>query len=102
MLIGLIAPRHEFVASANNDKLVAPYGEYLSLFYSGTVYKLFGLPVFEQEPLPLFNKSLCIGNMGYPIRFGDHDITGFDWEKYLDFADNHFNKKNNGFYCCHM
>lgn len=91
MLLGLIAPRPVYIASAENDKWADPKGEYLSLFYSGSVYRLYGLQTFQQESLPQLNKSICIGNMGYHIRTGNHDITRFDWEKYLDFADNHFN-----------
>lgn len=92
MLIGLIAPRPVYVASAENDKWADPKGEYLSLFYSGPVYRLYGLQTFEQDSLPIINKPLWIGNMGYHIRSGYHDITRFDWERYLDFADNQFNK----------
>jgi hypothetical protein len=90
MLIALVAPRPVYVGSAVNDKWSDPKGEYLSLYYSGTVYKLFGFTTIEQDSLPSLNNSVCIGNMGYHIRSGKHDITRFDWEKYLDFADSHF------------
>lgn len=94
MIIGLIAPRPVYVGSAEQDEWADPYGEFLSLYHAGPVYKLFGSEIMEKDILPEINKPIWTGKMGYHIRTGDHGITSFDWEKYMDFADYHFNQKN--------
>jgi hypothetical protein len=30
--------------------------------------------------------------VGYHIRSGGHDVTDFDWQAWMDFADMHFSK----------
>jgi hypothetical protein len=31
--------------------------------------------------------------VAYHLRTGGHDITDYDWDRYLDFADRHFQKR---------
>ena len=40
--------------------------------------------------MPEINQARMVGNMGYHIRSGKHNLTEFDWEKYMDFSDIHF------------
>lgn len=47
MLKGFIAPRPVYIVSTENDKWAVLKGEYLSLFYSGPVYRLYGLKTFQ-------------------------------------------------------
>lgn len=86
MLLALIAPRPVYVASAADDLWADPKGEFLGLYHAGDVYKLFGHPVLGGE-MPSINEPVVKGRMGYHIRTGKHDITLYDWERYMDFAD---------------
>lgn len=91
MLLALIAPRPIYVASAEEDLWADPKGEFISLHHAGEVYRLFGEDGVAQ--MPLVDSPLVKGNMGYHIRTGKHDITAYDWEKYMDFADHVWTKK---------
>jgi hypothetical protein len=86
MLFALIAPRPVYVASAEEDKWADPYGEYLGLFHAGRVFSLFGKTPLPDDKLPPIDQPIMT-DVGYHIRAGKHDVTDFDWEQYLKFAD---------------
>jgi hypothetical protein len=87
MLLALIAPRPVYVASAANDQWADPKGEFLSLYYAGEVYQLLGKKALNHDSMPDINQPLIEGNTGYHIRSGNHDLTFYDWERFMDFAD---------------
>lgn len=92
MLIALMAPRPVYIASAQNDKWADPKGEFLSGKNASSVYNLFGLEGMPANEMPDVNKPVA-GTIGYHMRTGEHDLTPYDWEQYMNFADK-FLKRN--------
>lgn len=88
-LIALMAPRPVYVASADKDYNADPEGEFLSLYYGSEVYQLFNLHGLKDKKMPKVNTPVFSGQAGYHLREGVHDITAYDWEQYLKFADLH-------------
>ena len=87
MLLALIAPRPVYVASAIQDAWADPPGEYLSLYYAGDVFRLYGYETLQHAELPATNMPLRSGRTGYHVRSGAHNVMRYDWERYMDFAD---------------
>jgi len=87
-LIALMAPRAVYVASASEDNWADPVGEFLSLKYAEPVFGLFGLKPLPVNEQPAKNTPVKSSNMGYHLREGVHNLTLYDWERYMDFAAN--------------
>lgn len=85
-LLALIAPRPLYVASAIEDKWADPKGEFLSCVFASPVYILLGTQGFPGKEMPAVN-SPVVGTIGYHIRTGGHDVTLYDWQQYVSFAD---------------
>lgn len=86
-LIALAAPRSIAIHSATDDLWADPASEYLSLYHSGEVYSLYGMPRLTDDKLPPPDTPISAGNMSYMLRTGAHDMLLADWVHYLDVAD---------------
>jgi hypothetical protein len=92
MLLALVAPRPVYIASASEDLLADPKGEFLAALNAESIYQLYGLRGIgvSQWPQP----EEAVGEtVGYHLRRGQHNITRYDWTHYLDFADRHLMKQ---------
>ena len=68
-LLALMAGRSVYVASAESDLWADPEGERLAVEAARPVFNLVG------------------GAIGYHRRPGMHNVTPYDWERFMDFAD---------------
>lgn len=91
-LIALIAPRPVYVASATEDTWADPEGEFLSALYASPVYELYGRKGLAVSSMPKPEQPSIEGYVGYHIRTGKHDITLYDWQQYIKFANQHFGR----------
>ena len=88
MLLSLIAPRPLYVASSSEDDWADPNAELKSCSLASEVYELYGKKgvVITDEPIN-DNTAYHEGMIGYHRKIGEHGITKYDWNMFMDFAD---------------
>lgn len=93
MLLACIAPRPVYVHSGVEDTWADGRGEYLSAYYASEVYELLGRTGLRSEQSPPVGEPILESDVGYHIREGGHSIEPWDWQRFMDFADYHLQKK---------
>lgn len=89
MLLALIAPRLVYTTSKTFDKWADPEGQFESCVQATPVFELLGVEGVEQENQPRSEEPLHKGNIGYHLKTGFHDMDEYDWERFMDYADQH-------------
>jgi hypothetical protein len=92
MLMALIAPRPLYIASAEEDRGSDPRGEFLAAVNAGPVYTLLGKRGLGTDQMPGLQQPEG-DTVAYHIRAGQHDVTAYDWDQYLNFADRQFGRQ---------
>lgn len=87
MLLALVAPRAVYVASADEDLWADPRGEFLAVAHTSPVFALWGDKPIGLDEMPPLERPLVRGRRGYHVRRGGHNLTLYDWERFMDFAD---------------
>jgi hypothetical protein len=92
LLLALIAPRPLYVASAAEDLWADPRGEFLSAQAASPVYKLLGKDGLGASAMPGLHQPV-LTTIGHHLRAGVHDVTNYDWEQFLNFADKYIPRR---------
>ncbi len=82
-------PRLAYIASASEDAWADPAAEFASGVAASPVWVLLGSRGLVADGLPGPGQPRQDGRIGYHLRAGKHDLTAYDWERCLDFADRH-------------
>ena len=91
LLVSCVAPRSIYIASAIEDQWADPKGEFLSLKLGSRVYTgIYGAKLDFPEKFINQQRTIHTGPIGYHIRDGKHDLTLYDWERFMDFVDREF------------
>jgi hypothetical protein len=88
-LISLIAPRPLFLNTGSEDRWGDPHGEFLAARAATPVYTLLGATGITETEFPPPDQPIQ-HDLSFNCHQGKHDVLPSDWDKFLDFAANHF------------
>ena len=88
-LIGLVAPRPIYLATASLDLHSDPRGEFDAAVAAGPIYRLVGKQGLGIDVMPPLDTAI-MGDIAFHCRTGKHEVTAWDWQKILEFADRKF------------
>jgi len=92
MLISLIAPRPLYTTNATKDVWADPKGSYMPVKSAEPVYSLYKKKSALPKSPPNVEVAIIASPLGYHIREGEHDLTKFDWNNFIRFANYHMHK----------
>src|SRR5690606_22191550 len=86
-LLAQLAPRRLYVASAADDLWCDPRGEHLGLKGAAPIWAAFGQPseLPEAEEVFMAGNGVVAGAVGWHLRSGGHELTPYDWQRFLAF-----------------
>lgn len=87
----MMAPRPADVASAEGDRWADPRGEFLAAAAAGRVFKLLGKQGLGKDEMPGLHKPI-LKTVVRHIRAGRRDVTEYEWEQFLTFAETHLGR----------
>ncbi|MEJ5963957.1 acetylxylan esterase [Pedobacter immunditicola] len=92
MLVALIAPRLIYATNASKDLWADPVGTFLALKQAEKVYALYGIKSLLPDLPPQINVPIVNAQLAYHNREGAHDLTPYDWNNFIKFANYHFSR----------
>ena len=95
-LIALVAPRLVAIGSASRDFWAGQLGQYYAARLASPMWEAMGAKGLEPKTLPaviggapVSGTCLQEGSLSFHCRPGGHNLTSYDWARYMDFADRH-------------
>lgn len=89
-LLSLIAPRHLYIASAQEDEWADPNSEFLGGCAVSPIYEMLGKPgLIAPDRLPEPGDTFHDGTIGYHLRTGSHYFSRYDWLRFMEYMNKH-------------